>query len=38
MEHHKDAGAAGYFTGDNQGYPMIVIADLQDEWYLHSTI
>lgn len=33
-------GAAGYFTGDNQGYPMIVIAKqtIQDEYYLHSTI
>ncbi len=33
-------GAAGYFTGDNQGYPMIVIAKqtLEDEYYMHSTI
>ena len=33
-------GAAGYFTGDNQGYPMIVLAKqtLTDEYYLDSTI
>ena len=33
-------GAAGYFTGDRDGYPMIVIAKqtLTDEYYLDSTI
>lgn len=33
-------GAAGYFTGDNQGYPMIVLAKqtILDEYYLDSTI
>ena len=33
-------GAAGYFTGDNQGYPMIVIAKqtVMDEGYLDFTV
>ena len=33
-------GAAGYFSGDNQGYPMIVIAKqtVTDQYYMDFTI